>query len=52
MRYGLAGQMRRRACETDDSYYRRLFQNAALDLELAAETLERAAWRTHLRLAH
>jgi hypothetical protein len=52
MRYGLAGQMRRRAYETDDSYYRRLFQNAALDLESAAEALERAAWRPHLRLAH
>jgi hypothetical protein len=40
---GLAAQMRRRVQETGDDYYRRLFQNAALDLESAADALERTA---------
>jgi hypothetical protein len=52
MRRSLAGQMRRRACETGDSYYRRLFHDAALELEVAAEALERASWRPPLRLTH
>ncbi len=43
----LALQMRLRARETGDSFYRRLFQNAALDLEMEAERRERAAWRPH-----
>jgi hypothetical protein len=41
----LAAQMRGRVRETEDSYYRRLFQDAALDLESAADRLERKAWR-------
>ena len=45
---GLAAQMRRRVRETDDAYYRRMFQNAALDLETAADTLERAGWKPPL----
>jgi hypothetical protein len=40
---GLAAQMRCRGRETVDEYYRRLFQNAALDLERAADALEQAA---------
>jgi hypothetical protein len=39
---GLAAQLRCRVRETGDEYYRRLFQNAALDLESAAEALERS----------
>jgi len=39
---GLAAQMRRRLRETGDAHYRRLFRNAALDLENAAEALERS----------
>ena len=39
----MAGQMRRRARETDDSYYRCLFQNAALDLESAVMDAASAA---------
>ena len=46
---GLAAQMRRRVQETDDDYYRRLFQNAALDLESAAEALERGVPHTFLQ---
>ena len=44
---GLALAMRARALETGDAYYRRLFQDAAMDLEIAAEQLEREAWRPH-----
>jgi len=44
----LAAQMRGRVQETQDSYYRRLFQDAALDLEGAADRLERDAWRPPL----
>ena len=42
----LAAQLRRQVGETGDAHYRRLFQNAALDLESAAETLERAEQET------
>lgn len=38
---GLARRMRERARQTEDSYYRRMFQNAALDLETGAECAER-----------
>jgi hypothetical protein len=41
---GLASQMRRCGRKAGDEYYRRLFQNAALDLESAADALERADW--------
>ena len=41
----LAAQMRGRIQETEDRYYRRLFQDAALDLESAADRLERDGWR-------
>ena len=40
----LAAQLRCRAAETGDGYYRRLLHNAALDLEIAADHLERAGW--------
>ena len=42
---GLAQRMRRDAGETAGSYYRRMMQLAALDLEVAAERLERAGWQ-------
>ncbi|HJR55775.1 MAG TPA: hypothetical protein VJ798_04285 [Rhizomicrobium sp.] len=42
---GLAQRMRRDAGETADSYYRRMMQLAALELEGAAEGLERAGWQ-------
>jgi hypothetical protein len=40
---GLARRMRHDAEETVDSYYRRLFQDAARDLEREADRLERAS---------
>ncbi len=43
----LAQRMRLRARETGDSFYRRLFHNAALDLEIEAERREREAWKPH-----
>ena len=43
----LASQMRDRALETGDPFYRRLFQYAALDLEVEAERQERADWQSH-----
>jgi hypothetical protein len=45
---GLAQRMRHDAGETANSYYRRIMQLAALDLEIAAEKLERAGWAPHL----
>jgi hypothetical protein len=48
----LAAQMRGRVQETSDSYYRRLFHGAALDLESAADRLERDGWRPPLRQLH
>jgi hypothetical protein len=44
----LAVRMRGCARQTADSYYRRLFQDAALELESAADRLERRAWRPPL----
>lgn len=49
---GLARKMRREARETDDLFYRRMFQYAALDLEGAAELAERAGWRPPLLRVH
>lgn len=43
----MALRMRGRARETSDSFYRRLFQNAAIDLEVEAERREREAWKPH-----
>jgi hypothetical protein len=40
----LARRLRQGAGETRDSYYRRMMQLAALDLEGEAERLERAGW--------
>jgi hypothetical protein len=47
---GLARRMRDGAAETAGSYYRRIMLGAALDLEGAAERLERAGWRPEPRL--
>jgi len=47
---GLAQQLRSRMLESRNSYYCRLFQNVALELESAADVLERTAWRPPLRL--
>ena len=41
----LARRLRQDARETTDSFYRRLFHGAALELEGAAEGLERAGWK-------
>jgi hypothetical protein len=48
----LARKLRHDAGETRDSWYRCQMQIAALDLEAAADRLERAAWRQALRRAH
>ena len=40
-------RMRGGARETSDSFYRRLFQNVAIDLEVEAERREREAWKPH-----
>ncbi len=45
---GMACKMRHEALETDDLFYRRMFQYAALDLEGAAESAERSGWRPPL----
>jgi hypothetical protein len=42
---GLARRMRHEAQQADDSFYRRLLQDAALELEGEAERLERTGWR-------
>ena len=42
---GIARRLRQDARETADSYYRRIMQMAALELEGEAEKLERAGWR-------
>jgi hypothetical protein len=42
---GLAQKIRHEAQETEGAHYRRMFENAALDLESAAERAERAGWR-------
>ena len=47
---GIAGRLRRDAGETADSYYRRIMQLAALELEGEAERLERTGWRPRTRL--
>lgn len=47
---GLARQLRHDAQETGDTFYRRLFQKAALELEGAAERLERDGWVSEPRL--
>ncbi len=46
---GLAQKMRHDARQTDDEFYRRLFQYAALDLEDAAERAERDCWQPPVR---
>jgi hypothetical protein len=46
----LAQRLRRDLRETQDSYYRRMMLLAALDLEGAAENLERAGWKPEPRL--
>ena len=47
---GLAQRMRQDAQETGDSYYRRMLQIAPLDLEGAAEKLERNGWQPATRM--
>jgi hypothetical protein len=42
----LALKMRHEAQETDDLFYRCMFQNAAIDLESEAERVERKSWRS------
>jgi len=49
---GMAQQLRGRILESRNSYYCRLFQNAALELESAADALERPIWRPAPRLIH
>jgi hypothetical protein len=44
----LAAQMRGCVRETRDSYYRRLFHGAALDLETAADRMDIQGWRPPL----
>jgi hypothetical protein len=41
---GFATRMREDARETTDKFYRRLFENAALDLEGEAEQMDRNCW--------
>jgi len=48
----LAARMRDRVRETEDRYYRRLFHDAALELESVADRLDRANWRPALRVRH
>lgn len=47
---GLARRMRHDAQKTGDSYYRRMLQLAALDLEDAAEKLDRGGWRAPIQI--
>ncbi len=49
---GLAQKLRHEAEETCDSFYRRMFQNAALDLEDAAAQAERGGWHPPVRGPH
>ena len=46
----MAQQLRSRMQESRNSYYCRLFQNAALELESAADMMDSIAWCPPLRL--